>query len=60
VRAYHRLLVWDIMRKPALTRLSEAALNPLVGKSLVIYAKKIKTTKPISQNGCMLTPHAPR
>ena len=40
VHAYHRLLVWDIMRKPPLTRLSEAALNPLIGKSLVIYAKK--------------------
>jgi SAM-dependent methyltransferase len=42
VRAYHRLLVWDIMRKPALTRLSEAALNPLIGKSLVIYARKTR------------------
>jgi ubiquinone/menaquinone biosynthesis C-methylase UbiE len=42
VRAYHRLLVWDIMRGPALTRLAEAALNPLIGKSLVIYARKIK------------------
>jgi SAM-dependent methyltransferase len=40
VRGYHRLLVWDIMRRPALTRLPEAALNPLIGKSLVIYAKK--------------------
>lgn len=40
VRGYHRLLVWDIMRRPALTRLSEAALNPLIGKSLVVYAKK--------------------
>ena len=50
VRAYHRLLVWDIMRKPALTRLSEAALNPLIGKSLVIYAKKAKTAKPVIQN----------
>ena len=28
------------MRRPALTRLSESALNPLIGKSLVIYAKK--------------------
>jgi SAM-dependent methyltransferase len=50
VQAYHRLLVWDIMRKPALTRLSEAALNPLIGKSLVIYAQKIKTAKPIIPN----------
>jgi SAM-dependent methyltransferase len=40
VRGYHRLLVWDIVRRPALTRLAEAALNPLIGKSLVIYAEK--------------------
>ena len=46
VRGYHRLLVWDIMRRPALTRLTETALNPLIGKSLVIYARK-----PIIANG---------
>jgi len=40
VKAYHRLLVWDIMRKPALTRYAERALNPLVGKSLVLYLHK--------------------
>jgi SAM-dependent methyltransferase len=40
VRVYHRLLVWDIMRGPALTRWAEAALNPVIGKSLVIYATK--------------------
>jgi SAM-dependent methyltransferase len=39
-RAYHRLLVWDIMKKPAATRLADRALNPLVGKSIVIYADK--------------------
>ena len=38
--AYHRLLVWDIMRKPAVTRVADRALNPLIGKSLVIYASK--------------------
>lgn len=37
---YHRLLVWDIMRKPAVTRLADQALNPLIGKSLVLYADK--------------------
>jgi SAM-dependent methyltransferase len=37
-RAYHRLLVWDIMRQPAATRLAEQALNPLIGKSVVVYA----------------------
>jgi SAM-dependent methyltransferase len=37
VRAYHRLLVWDIMNKPLLTRLADRVLDPLVGKSLVVY-----------------------
>ena len=39
-KAYHRLLVWDIMKRPAVTRLAEQALNPLIGKSLVVYAEK--------------------
>lgn len=39
-RAYHKLLVWDIMKRPALTRLAERALDPLIGKSLVVYAAK--------------------
>ena len=61
VRAYHRLLVWDIMRKPALTRLSEAALNPLIGKSLVIYAKKPEVAKPpLGPNESLVPAHAPR
>jgi SAM-dependent methyltransferase len=38
--AYHRLLVWDITRRPAVTRLADSALNPLIGKSLVMYATK--------------------
>ena len=41
--AYHRMLVWDIMRKPAVTRLAEQALNPLIGKSLVVYAVKTES-----------------
>jgi SAM-dependent methyltransferase len=40
VRAYHRLLVWDIMRKPLATRLAERALDPVIGKSLVVYLRK--------------------
>jgi SAM-dependent methyltransferase len=39
-RAYHRLLVWDIMKRPVLTRVAERALNPVVGKSLVVYLRK--------------------
>jgi hypothetical protein len=40
VAAYHRLLVWDIMRKPRLTRWTERALDPVLGKSLVVYLHK--------------------
>jgi len=41
-RAYHRVLVWDITRRPVVTRAAERALNPLIGKSLVLYAQKPK------------------
>jgi SAM-dependent methyltransferase len=58
VRGYHQLLVWDIMRKPPLTRLAEAALNPVIGKSLVLYARKEE--KPIIPNGPLVPLHAPR
>ena len=37
---YHRMLVWDIMAKPRLTRTAEQLLNPLIGKSLVVYLRK--------------------
>lgn len=40
VRWYHRLLVWDIERGPVLTRVTEQLLNPVLGKSLVVYATK--------------------
>ena len=39
VRGYHQLLVWDIMRRPAVTRVPEQLLNPLMGKSFVVYAE---------------------
>jgi SAM-dependent methyltransferase len=37
VQAYHRLLVWDLMQNPPLTRWLDRLLNPLMGKSLVVY-----------------------
>jgi SAM-dependent methyltransferase len=39
-RTYHRMLVWDIMRKPLVTRVAEQVLNPVLGKSIVMYAEK--------------------
>ncbi len=49
--AYHKLLVWDIMRKPALTRLADQALNPLIGKSLIVYADKPQAPAPARAGG---------
>ncbi len=40
VKRYHQLLVWDIMKRPALTRYAEQVLSPLMGKSIVLYLKK--------------------
>jgi len=47
VTLYHRLLSWDIEKAPRLTRWTERALNPVLGKSLVVYA-----TKPIEESAC--------
>ena len=40
VKAYHSLLVWDMVKAPWPTRLAERLLNPVVGKSLVVYFRK--------------------
>ena len=40
VRAYHRLLVWDLTKRPRATRAAERLLDPVLGKSLVVYADK--------------------
>ncbi len=40
VRGYHQLLVWDMMKAPALTRTAEQLLNPVIGKSVILYLEK--------------------
>ena len=40
VRAYHRLLVWEITKQPAVLRAAGRVLDPLIGKSLVLYFRK--------------------
>jgi SAM-dependent methyltransferase len=44
VRLYQRFLTWDIMQRPALTRKLEHWLNPLLGKSVVLYFRKSRAT----------------
>jgi hypothetical protein len=40
VKAYHRLLVWEIMNKPLILRLADRIISPLIGKSIVVYLVK--------------------
>jgi SAM-dependent methyltransferase len=40
VTAYRKVLEWDIVKAPRATRLAERVLDPVLGKSLVVYAAK--------------------
>ena len=40
VALYRRMLVWDLMKKPMVTRFLNRALTPVIGKSVVFYGIK--------------------
>jgi SAM-dependent methyltransferase len=40
VAGYRRFLEWDIVRGPRSTRIADRLLSPLLGKSLVLYARR--------------------
>ncbi len=42
VKAYLKFLTWDIVSAPKLTRRADKLLNPVLGKSLVMYADRPK------------------
>jgi SAM-dependent methyltransferase len=46
VSAYHKLLVWDLMNRPRITRVAESVLNPIVGKSVAMYFVKPQASIP--------------
>ncbi|MBN1363976.1 MAG: class I SAM-dependent methyltransferase [Syntrophaceae bacterium] len=41
VKYYKKFLEWDIMKKPRWVRMLEEFLNPIMGKSIVYYLRKI-------------------
>jgi len=45
---YHRMLVWDIMSKPWPTRFADRLLNPVIGKSLVVYLRKPESASAVA------------
>ena len=40
VKAFHQVMVWEIVKQPLATRVAGALLDPLVGKSMVLYLVK--------------------
>ncbi len=45
VNLYHSFLVWDMMKHKWITRFLDRLLNPLLGKSVVLYLRKRKNVK---------------
>ena len=41
VRAYRKLLEWEITKQPRAMKVVERAASPVLGKSYIVYAKKI-------------------
>ena len=42
VRKYHDFLVWELTNRPRWARILDRALNPVLGKSLVVYTEKLR------------------
>lgn len=40
VQTYHKFLVWDLMKQPKSSRLLEKTLDPVMGKSIVMYFER--------------------
>lgn len=46
IRKYHAFLVWDLLKRPPLTRWLERLLDPWMGKSVVMYfGKRLAATE---------------
>ena len=41
IKLYYKLLVLDIIKKPKFTRFLDKILSPIIGKSVVLYFKKV-------------------
>jgi len=40
IKSYHRFLVWDLIKRPWITKTLDNLMNPWMGKSIVMYFKK--------------------
>jgi len=44
-KAYHRLLVWEIVKQPKALQVAGRVLDPVIGKSMVLYFHKPSTPR---------------
>ncbi|MBO6554975.1 MAG: class I SAM-dependent methyltransferase [Pseudomonadales bacterium] len=51
VDMYHRFLTWDLMQQPRITRWLDWLLNPIMGKSVVMYFVKTHCSKTDTESG---------
>ncbi len=49
VEAYHRLLVWEMVENPLILRVIDRVLNPVLGKSMILYATRPLAAAPHSE-----------
>jgi hypothetical protein len=50
VTRYRKFLEWDIIEQPKSMKIVDRALSPLLGKSLIIYARKMPVPNPIESS----------
>lgn len=60
VNLYHKFLCWDLMKQPTLTTKIEKMLNPVLGKSLVVYAQKPAVAKKQTKTAARKIKPAPK
>ncbi|MGA8255192.1 MAG: methyltransferase domain-containing protein [Nocardioides sp.] len=49
-KAYHKLLVWEIMKQPKTLQWASKVLDPVIGKSMVLYFRKPLPGAPSSES----------
>jgi hypothetical protein len=42
VTAYKRLLEWEITKQPRAMKVVDRAVSPVLGKSYIVYARKVQ------------------
>ena len=58
MKKYHDLLVWEITDQPKVLQWAGKVLDPLIGKSTIVYAEKIVVAPAAAQAPNLNEAHA--